>query len=146
MYTWFSWENIWWNQPQRHHIYFQAVNDLVAFKKSKKWIHFLNLDFTCTDIKWLFMNIFHKFICTRSNFEQCSVLAICPWNPKQQRRSNKNSKFACCGICLQFTKYTIWPRNEVIFVVFLISEFFRKCPKWGQLSIKEEKPTKSTRT
>ena len=30
----------------------------------------------------------------RSNFERYSVLGICWWNPKQRRRSEKNSKFA----------------------------------------------------
>ena len=63
---------------------------------------------------------FHKVACFWSDFEQYSVLAICTWNPKQQRRSKKNSNvvnsatnliFACCGICLQFTKCTGWPRN-----------------------------------
>ena len=63
---------------------------------------------------------FPKVACFGSNFEQYSVLAICPWNPKQQRRSKKNSNFAefgtswtfsCCGICSQFNTYTVWPRN-----------------------------------
>ena len=30
---------------------------------------------------------FRKVACFWSDFEQHSVLAICPWNPKQQRRS-----------------------------------------------------------
>ena len=55
------------------------------------------------------------------DFEQQTVLAICPWNPKQQKRSKKNSYvaksvtkliFACCGIRLQFTKGTVWPRYD----------------------------------
>ena len=58
--------------------------------------------------------------CFSSNFEQYSNLANCPWNPKQQRRSKKSSQaavsatnlnFDCCGILLQFTKCTFWPRN-----------------------------------
>ena len=49
-----------------------------------------------------------------------SVLVICPWNPKQQRTSKKSNNvadsqtnliLACCGICLPFTKCTVWPRN-----------------------------------
>ena len=32
-----------------------------------------------------------KFACFWSTFEQYSVLAICPWNPKQQRRSKKST-------------------------------------------------------
>ena len=49
-----------------------------------------------------------------------SVLANYPWNPKQPRISKKNSNIAdsatillltCRGICLQFTKCTVWPRN-----------------------------------
>ena len=64
---------------------------------------------------------FRIFACFWSNFEQCRVLAICPSNPKQQRRSNKkvnvadcatNLILACCAIRLQFTKCTVWPRND----------------------------------
>ena len=56
---------------------------------------------------------FRKVACFRSNFEQYSVLAICPWNRKQQRRLKKNSSFAvsgtnlifaCCGIRSQYSK------------------------------------------
>ena len=76
-----------------------------------------------TDLTNLFRipHIFRKVACSWSNFEQYSVLAICPWRPKQQRRSRKNCIFAdsgtnlisaCCGIRLQFTKCTVWPRNE----------------------------------
>ena len=59
---------------------------------------------------------FRKVVCFWINFEQHSVLAICPWNPIEQRRSKKNSNvadsaiilfFACCGIRLQFTKMWI---------------------------------------
>ena len=51
---------------------------------------------------------------------QYSVLAICLWNPKQQRRSKKSNNvvdsatnliLACSGIRLQCTKCTVWPRN-----------------------------------
>ena len=61
---------------------------------------------------------FRKFACFWSAFEQYSVLAIRPRNPKQQRKSKKNSSvaesarnliFACSGIRLQFTKCTVWP-------------------------------------
>ena len=53
-----------------------------------------------------------------SNFEQYSVIAICLWNQKQQIRFKKKCNFAdfgtnfcLCGIRLQFTKCTVWPRN-----------------------------------
>ena len=64
---------------------------------------------------------FSKVACFWSNFRQYNVLAIYPWNPKQRRRSKKNSNvadsatnliFACCGIHLQLTKCTVWPRND----------------------------------
>ena len=51
-----------------------------------------------------------------SDFEQHSVLGICLWNPKQRRRSKKNSKVSesaanlilvCCGIRLQCTECTV---------------------------------------
>ena len=63
---------------------------------------------------------FRKNACFWSDFEQYSVLAICPWNPKHLIRSKKISKvadsetnlsFACCEIRLQFTKCAVWPRN-----------------------------------
>ena len=58
-----------------------------------------------------------------SDVEQCSALAIGPWNPKQRRRSKKTSSVAdsakilfllFCGIYLQFTKCTAWPCNECV--------------------------------
>ena len=67
-----------------------------------------------------FCCVFRKVACFSSDFEQRIVLAIRPWNPKQQRRSKKNINvadsatnliFACCGIRLQFRKCTVWPRN-----------------------------------
>ena len=37
---------------------------------------------------------FRNVTCFWNNFEHYSVLAICPWNLKQQRRSKKNSNVA----------------------------------------------------
>ena len=71
---------------------------------------------------------FRKTACFWSNFEQYSVVAICPWNPKQQRRLNKSGNgadfatnliLACSGIRLNFIKYTAWPRNvELSFITY----------------------------
>ena len=56
-----------------------------------------------------------------SDFERYNILAICPWNPKQQGRSKKSSNVAdsatnlilfCCGFHLQCSECTVWPRNE----------------------------------
>ena len=61
---------------------------------------------------------FYKIACFRSDFEQYSVLATCPWNVKQQRKSKKSSIvagsatnviLAFCGISLPFTKSIVWP-------------------------------------
>ena len=61
-----------------------------------------------------------------SNLELYSVLGICLLNPKQRRRSKKSSKvafsatnliLACCGIRLQCTECTVWPRKERQFKV-----------------------------
>ena len=55
-----------------------------------------------------------------SNFERYSVLGICLWNPKQQRRSKNCSNVADsatipilvgCGIRIQCTECTVWPRS-----------------------------------
>ena len=63
---------------------------------------------------------FREVACFWSIFEHYSVLVICPWNPKQQRTSKKSNNvadsqtnliLACFGICLPFTKCTVWPRN-----------------------------------
>ena len=67
---------------------------------------------------------FRKFAYFWSNFERYSVLGICLWNSKQQRRSNKSSNvadsttnliWACCGIRLQCIKCTVWPRDVKFF-------------------------------
>ena len=64
-----------------------------------------------------------------SNFERYSVLGICLWNSKQQRRSNKCSNvadsttnliWACCGIRLRCTECTVWPRNVKFSILFKI--------------------------
>ena len=64
---------------------------------------------------------FRIFVNFWSDFERYSVLIICLWNPKQQRRSKKCSNvadsassliWACCGIRLQCTECTVWPRND----------------------------------
>ena len=66
---------------------------------------------------------FRKIAYFRRVCERYSVLGICLWNPKQQRRSKKSSKvadsatnliLACCGIRSQRTEFTVWPRNEII--------------------------------
>ena len=63
---------------------------------------------------------FRKIAIFRSGFERYSVLGICLWNPKQQRRSKKSNKIAdsttnlilaCCGIRLHCTEFTVWPCN-----------------------------------
>ena len=63
---------------------------------------------------------FRKLACFWSDFDQYSVLAICPWNQKQQR-SKKSSNVAssttylilvCCRIRLQCTEGTFRPRNN----------------------------------
>ena len=63
---------------------------------------------------------FRKFACFWSNFERYNVSSIRLWKPKQQRRSEKSRNIAvfsrnlslvCCGIRLQCTKRTVWPRN-----------------------------------
>ena len=55
-----------------------------------------------------------------SNFERYNHLGICLWNPKQHRRSEKNSEVAdsatnlilhFCGFRLQCRECTVWPRN-----------------------------------
>ena len=55
-----------------------------------------------------------------SDLENYNVLGICLWKPKQQIRSKKCSNVAhsatylisaCCGIRLQTTECTFWPRN-----------------------------------
>ena len=61
-----------------------------------------------------------KFAYFWSNFERYNVLSICLWNPKQQRSKKSNNVadtatnmiLACCGICLQGTESTVWPRND----------------------------------
>ena len=62
-----------------------------------------------------------KFVCFWSDFERCNVFSICLWTPKQQRRSWKSSNvadfatnliLACCGIHIQCTECTVWPRND----------------------------------
>ena len=64
---------------------------------------------------------FRNFAYFWSNFELDNLLGICLWNPKQQRRSKKGSNNAvsatnltltCCGIPLQCTECTFWPRKE----------------------------------
>ena len=77
---------------------------------------------------------FSKIAYFWSDFERYSVLGICLWNPKQRRRSKRNSKVAdsatnlilvCCGIRLQCTECAVWPRNETLCLcnigVFLLS-------------------------
>ena len=77
-----------------------------------------------------------KLLCFWRGFEQQSVLAIYPRNPKKQRRSKENSIvadsatnriFACCGIRLQFTKCTIWSRNGYFIYKILREEKSRNC-------------------
>ena len=57
------------------------------------------------------------------NFEPYSVLGICLRNPKHQIISKKNWDSAtnmilsCCGIRLQCTKRTVWPRNVMSFEI-----------------------------
>ena len=67
---------------------------------------------------------FRKLAYYGSDFERYSVLGICLWNPKQQRKSKKCSNiadsaknliWACCGIRLQYAQCTVWPRNDLIF-------------------------------
>ena len=62
---------------------------------------------------------FRKFAYFRSNFERYNASGICLWNPKQYKRSNKgrnvvdsatNLILTCCGISLQCTECTVWPR------------------------------------
>ena len=64
---------------------------------------------------------FHKIAYFWSRFNRYSVLGNCLWNPKQRRRSKKRSKvadsainliLADCGIRLQRTDDTVWPRSE----------------------------------
>ena len=73
-----------------------------------------------------------------SDFERYSVLGICLWNPQQRRRSKESSKvadsatnliFACCGIRLQCTECTGWPRNVTFVLLSLLTiiVFFNPC-------------------
>ena len=68
-------------------------------ESAKAHLHFphafcLFLDSTnCPDIRKCCFG-FSNYACFWSNFERYSVLAICFWNPKQQRKSKKSSNFA----------------------------------------------------
>ena len=66
-------------------------------------------------------------------FAGYSILDICLWNPKEQRRSRKSSNVAnsatnlilvCCVIRIQFTKSTVWPRNAEIFMSY---QYWSRC-------------------
>ena len=65
---------------------------------------------------------FPNFAYFWSDSERYSVVGICLWIPKHQRRSKKSSDVAdsektlilvCCGIRLQSTECTVWPHNDL---------------------------------
>ena len=71
----------------------------------------------------IFVRGFRIFAYFCSNFERYSVLGICLWSPKQQKRSKNcnsvadsatNQILAWCGIHIQCTECTVWPCNDRI--------------------------------
>ena len=77
---------------------------------------------------------FRKVACFWSNFEQYSVLTICPWSPKQQRRlKKKQKKMAILRVPHQFffgqlrnphtiQKFLVWHRKD--FSIIMQFTFF----------------------
>ena len=109
----------------RFHIQVRIPRELNC---TKHIYYYLFMDSTkCSGLR-KFCSEFNKFCCGFRNvacfwsdFEHDSVLATGPWKPKQQKRSKKISNvaesatiqfLACCDIRLQFTKCTVWPRDE----------------------------------
>ena len=98
---------------------------------------------------------FYKIRLFWNDFERYNVIGGCFWNPKQQRRSKKSSNvadsaknliLACCGIRLQCTDCTVWPRNDFFSIFWRVFKEIQMFIALPSSRTKTHKNTKKVRS